>query len=238
MIKLQTITGIELSNLCNLKCSYCINKDIVKSSVRDVGLMSDDTFNATTIILEQLVKRGTQQEIWMNGNGESLLDLQVVNRVQIVKRIVGNLQVGISTNGFLMSDEIAAGLKAAGIDRVDISSHVLDAAIQAQRICMKNGIKAGISTGVIFSNHNWAGQVDNLKPNPNLSNVTCKPLLEGRGYVQKEGSISPCCYDYRNLGAFGTVFDADILDRVIKPFELCETCHQQIPAIIKEYYKK
>ena len=237
MIKLQTITSIEVSNLCNLQCSYCINKDLVKSEFRDVGIMSDDVFNRVTIILEQLVQRGTQKEIWLNGNGEPLLDLQLARRVQIVKRIVGSQQVGISTNGLIMDNDIAKSLKACGIDRIDISSHVLDAAITAQRVCMRNGIQAGISTGVIFANHDWAGQINNLKANPKIGGSICTPLVEGRGYIQKEGNISPCCYDYKNLGTFGHVFDKDILDRPIKPFKLCETCHQQIPQVIKDYYK-
>ncbi len=238
MITLQTITSIELSNLCNFSCKYCINKDIKNQSNRDVGIMNDNVFNSTTMLLEQLVKRGSQKEIWLNGNGESLLDTQLVRRVQVVKRIVGGQQVGISTNGELMTDDIAAGLKSVGIDRVDISPHNLEHAYNAQRILFKHGIRAGISMGAIVQVHNWAGQIDWIKINPALNNSICLPLLEGRGYIQKEGNISPCCYDYRNLGTFGHVFDKDILEKHIKPFELCDKCHQTIPSVLKNYFKR
>ncbi len=56
--------------------------------------------------------------------------------------------------------------------------------------------------------------------------MQCDPLIDGRAYVQSEGDVVPCCYDYRNLGRIGHVFDQDILERELKPFALCETCHQ------------
>jgi len=62
-----------------------------------------------------------------------------------------------------------------------------------------------------------------------LPKIVCHPLIEGRGYIQADGNITPCCYDYRDLGKYGTVFDKDILQKEIKPFALCKTCHQQIP---------
>ena len=230
-ITLQTITSIELSNVCNYSCMYCINRDIKNQSNRDCGIMDDNTFGIACVILEQLIKKGTQKEIWLNGNGESLLDPLLISRTITIKRIMGNLQVGLSTNGALMTIEIAKGLKAAGIDRVDISCHKIEDALKARKILWDNGITAGLSIGILSAPHNWAGQVPGIPCK--LKDVICLPLLEGRGYVQKEGNISPCCYDYRNLGTFGSVFDANILDKPIRPYKLCETCHQNIPEIIK-----
>jgi len=62
--------------------------------------------------------------------------------------------------------------------------------------------------------------------------MQCDPLIQGMGYISSEGWLTPCCYDYRLLGAYGHVNDKDLLEKEIKPYELCKTCHQAIPGYI------
>ena len=103
MITLQTITTIELSSICNLQCLYCINRKLTESSVRRAGLMTDEVFDRACDILKELVRRGTQREIFLNGNGESTLDYQLVDRIKTVREIVGDRHIGLSTNGLLIN---------------------------------------------------------------------------------------------------------------------------------------
>jgi len=234
MITLQTITTIELASICNLECAYCISRLLQDEPVRRPGLMSDDVFKAACDVLQKLCDQGTQREINLNGNGEPLLDYKLIQRIKTVREIVGpDRHIGLSTNGMLITKSIAKELASSGLTQLDISPHQPYYARKAAYIMHGAGMKKGqVSFGCIIMSHNWAGQ---LEPEHQIKcelKINCDPLIEGRGYVLSEGNITPCCYDYRNLGVFGTVFDDDILDRPIKPYELCHSCHQQIPPFI------
>lgn len=229
MTTLQTITTIELSSSCNLSCKYCINRLLVKDSARTPGIMIDDVFDAALAWLEVLVKRGTQREVNLNGNGESCLDPKLCERIRKVKNVMGDGRVAMCTNGVNMTPELALKIKASGIDRMDLSPHSPWHARRAVLAMADAGISGTINWGSIVFSHNWAGQ---LEPENSIDcrfEIPCDPLIEGRGYVQSEGYVTPCCYDYRNLGVFGHVFDNELLGREIKPYELCRTCHQIIP---------
>jgi len=245
MITLKTITTIELTNLCNLKCRYCVNRLLVKHPARELGIMSDEVFERALFWLGILCRRGTQKEIWMNGLGESCLDPQLFERIRKAKDIMGDRQVGLCTNGVNMTYEMAKGLKDTGLDQLDISPHSAFHTRRAVSFIVKAGwgnTDSVINTGIFNGTHNWC---DQLEPENQVETpltdmgVICDPLVEGRGYIWKEGGLTPCCYDYRFLGKFGTVFDEDLLSKPIKPFKLCEKCHQRIPEkIIAEYNRE
>lgn len=229
MITLKTITTIELSNICNMSCQYCINRLLVKHPSREPGVMSDRVFDKSLELLQELINRGTQLEVNMNGDGESFLDPQLAYRIKRTKHIMGEGKVCLCTNGLNLTLEVCQALKDAGLDQLDLSPHSAWHARKAAVIMIKVGIPGVINDGVIISSHNWAGQLEPENQIECLLKNQCDPLIEGRGYILKEGNITPCCYDYRNLGVFGSVFDEDILDHPIKPYELCKTCHQKIP---------
>lgn len=227
-MKITTITTIELSSICNLKCSYCINRMLVKDPARNAGIMEDDVFKRCIEILEVLTGEGTQKELNLNGNGESLLDPQLVDRVTLLRKALGGkLQIQLSTNATLLTPQLAAALKEAGISRIDLSPHVPERVRFAVCYLLQAGVKGVINTGPMYWSHNWAGQLEPENSIPILPpGKKCDPLIDGRAYIQSEGDVVPCCYDYRNLGRIGHVFDSDILERELKPFELCATCHQ------------
>lgn len=229
---LNTITTIELSNVCNLNCLYCINRHLVIHAARVPGIMTSHVFDRTLDLLAELVLRGTQREVNLNGNGESTLDLRLVKRVRRVKDVMGrNLSVGFCTNGVNMTERLAKELCEAGLDKIDISIHSSYHTRKALGMLAKSGFKyeqVTVALGAVIMSHNWAGQLEPEHAMPYVAGRPCEPLLQGRGYVLKEGNITPCCYDYRNLGVFGDVFDENILDRTPLKFELCNTCHQSI----------
>ena len=234
MITLQTITTIELSSICNLACLYCINRKLVESPVRQAGLMDDETFKKTCELLQKLVDKGTQREVNMNGNGESTLDYRLCDRIAAIREIFGKgRHIGLSTNGLLMTNDLAKKLKESGLTQIDVSPHSPYHARRAAHILYEEKFPKGmVSMGCMTMSHNWAGQ---LEPEHTINcqlRIQCDPLIEGRGYVLSEGQVTPCCYDYENLGVYGSVFDDDILERPIKPYLLCTTCHQKIPDFI------
>lgn len=234
-MKLQTITTIELSSLCNLACKYCINRLMQKDPARRPGIMVDFVFEKSLYWLKKLVSRGTQNEVNLNGNGESMLDPDLVQRVRSTKDVVGDAgQVQFCTNGVLMTKALAIKLKDAGIDRIDVSVHDPYHARRCAHLLTAIGMQGVIADGAIKSTHNWAGQLESKHQVPIFISLPCHPIIEGRGYINSEGDISPCCYDYRNLGRFGSVFDSDLLEREVRPFSLCVDCHQILPQPAKE----
>jgi len=230
MITLKTITTIELSSKCNLQCLYCVNRLIAKNSDRTPCVMTDEVFAKSLYWLDKLCKAGTQKEVNLNGNGESTLDPKLIERIGMVRGVVGNeRRVSFCTNGVNMTPELAHNLKGSGINGIDISPHSPYHARKAISYLVDAGHTVLCTPGAIVQTHNWAGQLEPIHTVNCRLVIRCDPLIEGRGYIQSEGTLSPCCYDYRNLGQFGTVFDDDLLEREIKPYELCKTCHQQIP---------
>lgn len=230
MTTLKTICTIELSNICNLKCLYCVNRLLVKHSERKPGIMSDEVFNATLDLLRQTMSMGTQKEVNMNGNGESTLDTQIIPRICAVRDVIGHNELRLSTNGLTMTEGLIKALKDSGLDQLDVSVHSPYHARKTVDLMLKVGMPGVINGAAISSTHNWCDQIEEEHRVKNrIVGSQCDPLIEGRGYVLAEGGITPCCYDYQNLGVFGTVLDEDIFDVEYGPYELCKNCHQVIP---------
>ena len=226
-MKITTITTLELSSVCNLECSYCINRLLAKHPNRKPGIMSDLVFERCIELLDALIERGTQKELNLNGNGESLLDPQIANRIKKLRDIFGDeLKLQFSTNGVLLNRAIGYKLKEAGIDRIDISPHKPEAVRHAVDVMKEVKIRGYVNNGPLINSHNWAGQLEPENCVRFLPAMQCDPLIDGRAYIQSEGDVVPWCYDYRSLGRIGHVTDSDILERELKPFALCKTCHQ------------
>lgn len=227
MITLKTFSTIELSSLCNLECRYCVNRLIGPDRKR--GIMSEQTFNLSLVWLEILCDRGTQKEVNLNGNGESCLDMDLPNRIRRVKDVMGDRTVMMCTNGINMTMDLAKKMKDAGLDRCDLSIHDAYHCRRTWNIFRKIGMSSVVNGGLIVSSHNWAGQLESENQvDINFKNQ-CDPLIEGRGYIQMEGNVTPCCYDYRDLGVFGDVRNDHLLEMPIRPYSLCPDCHQEIP---------
>lgn len=233
MITLRTITTIELSNACSLACPYCINR-LMRKHGRTYGIMDEPTFERSLYWLQMLCDLGTQKEVNLNGNGESLLDPDLPSRIRRVKDIMGDRRVCMCTNGTHMTYEMACKIRDAGIDQCDLSPHSPFHARKAAIAMMQAKLTGIINMGSIVMSHNWAGQLEPHNSIEMIFSCQCDPLMEGRGYIQREGGVSPCCYDFRGLGEFGTIWDEDLLEHPIKAFSLCKTCHQVIPAEVIE----
>jgi hypothetical protein len=232
-VKLQTITTIELSSICNLACLYCVNRLMVGTARRLPMIMSESVFKRCLHWLDKLCAAGTQQEINLNGNGESCLDPELPKRIRRVREVVGpERKVQLSTNGVNMSAELALKLSQSGVSQVHVSTHQPHYARRAAGLLVRAGVAGAFTYGPTMAPHNWAGQLESENEASAAflpAAMPCHPLIEGRGYVQAEGDVVPCCYDYRNLGRFGHVNDEDLDQKEIKRFALCDTCHQIIP---------
>jgi hypothetical protein len=200
----------------------------MKKNGRRPEIMSKEVFFKSLDLIDDLCVKGTQQEVQVNGNGESLLDEDIISRIGLIRSVIGNRFLGFSTNGLLMTLELAYELKESGINRLDLSLHNAVAARKTVDYCRTVGLACNVNPGAIMSPHNWANQIEPEYRTNHVPDIPCAPLLEGRGYIQSHGGISPCCYDYLGKGQFATVFDKNILSIEYGKYSLCEECHQKI----------
>jgi cyclic pyranopterin phosphate synthase len=110
---------ISVTDRCNLRCIYCMPEQGVKS------LSHDDTlrFEDTTKIIKAAASLGINK-IRFTG-GEPLVMKDIDKLIYDTSKISGINDISITTNGILLSD-MAADLKKAGLNRVNISLDTLN----------------------------------------------------------------------------------------------------------------
>ena len=110
---------ISLTELCNLRCRYCMPEDgVCKKNHEDI-LTQEEIIS----IVKVAVKLGITK-IRLTG-GEPLVKKNIVDIVKTIKNIDGVEEICMTTNAILL-DKYAYDLKSAGLDRVNISLDTLD----------------------------------------------------------------------------------------------------------------
>jgi cyclic pyranopterin phosphate synthase len=114
---------ISVTDRCNFRCPYCMPKEVFGAShqfLRDPQLMS----------LEEIVRivRAFRAlgvgKVRLTG-GEPLLRTDLIELVRALKQELRVPDVALTTNGWLL-EKHAPGLRAAGLDRVNVSVDSLD----------------------------------------------------------------------------------------------------------------
>lgn len=108
---------IEVTNTCNLNCDFCPRNDLS----RGTGYMEFDLFK---LVIKKIKKMGARY-VNLNRFGESLMHPQFVQMLRYAKN-EGIPNIGLVTNGQLLSPEIIEDIVDAGIDRVNVSLDTLD----------------------------------------------------------------------------------------------------------------
>ena len=114
-----TYLRISLTDLCNLRCAYCMPPEGVEK--RDhCQILSLEEIGE---IAREAVSLGVRK-IRLTG-GEPLVRRGMLSLCRDLRDIPGLEELALTTNGLLLPD-MAAELKAAGVDRVNISLDTLD----------------------------------------------------------------------------------------------------------------
>jgi sulfatase maturation enzyme AslB (radical SAM superfamily) len=106
------IVQIESTNLCNAKCVFCPRDEMH----RQQGVMDLELFRK---IVDECVELGITH-VRVHNYGEPFLDRQLVEKVRYAKSR-GIAEVGMISNGSLITEEIARGMIEAGLDAINIS---------------------------------------------------------------------------------------------------------------------
>jgi MoaA/NifB/PqqE/SkfB family radical SAM enzyme len=109
---LPEIVQIESTNICNAKCVFCPRDDMARKQ----GIMDMDLF---TKVVDECVELGIEH-VRMHNYGEPFVDRALVEKVRYAKK-KGVPQVGMISNGSLITEEAARGMIEAGLDAINIS---------------------------------------------------------------------------------------------------------------------
>jgi MoaA/NifB/PqqE/SkfB family radical SAM enzyme len=123
------IVQIESTNICNAKCVFCPRDEMHRRQ----GIMSIELFRK---IADECVALGITH-VRMHNYGEAFIDKQLVEKVAYAKQ-KGVREVGVISNGSLITETVARGMIDAGLDAINIS---VDAAgkevFEATRVGLK-----------------------------------------------------------------------------------------------------
>lgn len=134
---LPEIVQIESTNICNAKCVFCPRDEMArKQGVMDMALF--------TKIVDECAALGIGH-VRLHNYGEAFIDRRLVEKIRYAKG-AGIREVGIISNGSLITEEVARGVVEAGLDAINIS---VDAAgrevFEATRVGLKyDKVIAGI----------------------------------------------------------------------------------------------
>ncbi len=110
---------ISVTDRCNCRCFYCLPEEGVPlKSHRDI-LSLEEIYEIAKFGVEHGISK-----IKLTG-GEPLLRRNIIHLVELLSSIEGLRDFGMTTNGTLLAP-IAQKLKAAGLQRVNISLDTLD----------------------------------------------------------------------------------------------------------------
>src|SRR6478735_8249592 len=110
--RMPEIVQIESTNICNAKCVFCPRDDMHRRQ----GIMTVELFRK---IVDECAELGITH-VRMHNYGEAFIDRKLVEKVRYAKQ-KGIREVGLISNGSLITEEIARGMVEAGLDAINIS---------------------------------------------------------------------------------------------------------------------
>lgn len=116
---------ISVTDKCNLRCVYCMPPDGVEWKPHDEVLSLEEIERFAKVAVEEGISK-----IRLTG-GEPLVRFGIVDHVRRLREITGIEAIALTTNGTLLR-KYAADLKAAGLERVNVSLDTLDPDVYSQ----------------------------------------------------------------------------------------------------------
>ncbi|MBN2399351.1 MAG: radical SAM protein [Candidatus Aminicenantes bacterium] len=111
---------VSVTDRCNLRCTYCMPEHGI-----ELKRHSDILPYETIVKIVAVSSRLGINKIRLTG-GEPLVRKNIAFLVRELKKVTGISEVSLSTNGTLL-EGVAAELKQAGLDRLNVSLDTLDA---------------------------------------------------------------------------------------------------------------
>ncbi|MBE3109323.1 MAG: SPASM domain-containing protein [Acidobacteria bacterium] len=186
---------LELSNICNL--AYCHKQcpaSLVKPEERRVL-----PAQIARHVIETLGRFDYSGYITFYGYSEPLTDPRLQTLIEHAKAACPNSKPSVTTNGFMLTDEMLADLTVAGLAYVRVSAYGKP---EYDRL-MKVKAKAKIPVSVrLMGGDKWRHRIEDYEAKKTGFKEPCfSPLIDIRVLV--DGRVGLCCVDYKNLYTFG-----------------------------------
>lgn len=114
-----TYLRISVTELCNLRCRYCMPEDGVCKKDHAAMLTEEETVNAVKAAAELGIRK-----LRITG-GEPLIKKNIVSLCEKASAVDGIEELAVTTNGVLLP-ELAVPLREAGVSRLNISLDTLN----------------------------------------------------------------------------------------------------------------
>ena len=114
---------ISVTDRCNLRCPYCMPRDLFGADYRFMDRSELLTFEEITRVARLISAQGVRK-IRLTG-GEPLLRLGLERLVEMLAGVPGIDDIALTTNGTALAP-LARSLADAGLDRVTVSLDALD----------------------------------------------------------------------------------------------------------------
>ena len=240
---LRAVHQLELTSVCNLACTYCLqntkhNEGLNKfgTEVRPRMHMDERVFQRALAWVGHF-RNNPEQHIELNlaGVGESTLHPQFVDFVRRARGVIGDdVPLTVTTNGILVTDDLARAVKPYNL-RFFVSLHRPEKAGRAVEILRAHGLLEGVSTDPSLAAIDWAGQVRWHVSAP--EGRACPWIRLGWAFVMADGRVSTCCLDGSGTGVVAHVDDDPAAARVA-PYDLCAACDQEVGVVGYEQYPR
>lgn len=211
------IYQVEISNYCNLKCTYCPHS----IQTRKKGFMTLETFNKVLM----LAKKCQQKMIYLHNFGEPLLHPKLELFIQTAKE--KEIECSFYTNGVMLDSKRIDSLYTAGLRRISISNHIRGASEKALEEIRKSNSNLCIEE--IYEPtfiHNWCGQIryDGCTHICVADSSPCIFEKQNAFVVLWNGDIASCCLDCNGISSSLTIDDLLQEDYIFKKCKLCLNC--------------
>lgn len=159
---------VSVTDRCNFRCFYCLPHGAPEETAPKSDLL---TYEEIEFATEVFVSLGVEK-VRLTG-GEPMLRRDIETLVAKLARIRGIKDLALTTNGFNLAER-AAGLKAAGLERITVSldslrrdefkkttgADVLDHVLEGIRAAQRVGLAPVKVNAVIVRGHNDAEVAD------------------------------------------------------------------------------
>jgi GTP 3',8-cyclase len=216
---------VSVTDRCNFRCRYCMPPEGLPWLPKDQILSFEEIARITGVLVESGVR-----SLKVTG-GEPLVRRDVARLVGMLRALGDDLDISITTNGFLLGDR-AAELRDAGLDRVTVSCDslikhrfkdmtlrdALDEVLEGLRVSADLGLKPVKINTVVLKGVNEDEVVD------------FATLARETGYEVRFIEYMPLDAQ-DDWSAEGVVAGAEILERISEAYELvADTDDQPEPS--------
>lgn len=118
---------ISVTDRCNFRCTYCMPKEVFGRDYEFIRRAELLSFEEITRVARVFARLGIEK-VRLTG-GEPLLRNGVVQLVEMLASVDGVRDLTMTTNGSLLTRDLARSLSDAGLQRITISVDAIDDAV-------------------------------------------------------------------------------------------------------------